>query len=69
MRIILLDNSMRITVEDNKLLTIIIRLLDGTSLYWFTISDTCAVVCGRKEMMYELLSEITKRYMGKIEII
>ena len=69
MNIIILDNSMRITAEDNKLLTRIVRLVDGTPLYWFTISDTVMVVCGKKEMLYELLSEITKVYMGKIEII
>lgn len=69
MNIIILENSMRITAEDNKLLTIIVKLIDGTPLYWLTISDTCVVVCGKKEMLYELLFEITKMYMGKIEII
>ena len=68
MTILLLMDSMRILAEDNKILTTIVKLVDGTPLRWHTLTDTSVFVAGKKELMYELLVELTARYFCKIEI-
>ena len=69
MLIVLLPDSMRITIEDNTMLTTIVKLVDGTPLRWHTLTDTSVFVAGKKELLYELLSELTTVYLGIIEII
>lgn len=69
MNILIMTNSMQITVEDNKILTRIVRMVDGTPLRWYTMSDNSVSVKGKKGLLYELLSELTTMYLGKIEII
>lgn len=69
MIVLLMENAMQITVEDNKLLTRIVRTVDGTPLRWYTMSDFSLLVKGKKELLYELLSELTITYFGKIEIV
>ena len=68
MLILVLPDSMRITVKDNTMLTTIVKLVDGTPLRWHTFTDTSVFVAGKKELMYELLVELTARYFCKIEI-
>ena len=68
MLILVLPDSMRITVEDNTMLTTIVKLVDGTPLRWHTLTDTCMYVAGKRELLYELLVELTARYFCKIEI-
>ena len=68
MTILLLPDSMRITVEDNTMLTTIVKLVDGTPLRWHTLTETCMYVAGKRELLYELLVELTARYFCKIEI-
>lgn len=69
MTILILENSLNVTVECNRILTRIVRMLDSTPLQWCTVSDTSVVVAGKKELLYELLLELTKIYLGKIEIM
>lgn len=69
MTILILENSLNITVECTRILTRIVRMLDSTPLQWSAVSDTSVVVLGKKELLYELLLELTKIYLGKIEII
>ena len=69
MTILIMADDMQITVENNKHLTRITRLLDCTSLLWCILNDTSILVEGKKELLYELLLELTKIYLGKIEII
>lgn len=69
MTILVLENSLNVTVECTRILTRIVRVLDSTSLQWCMVSDTSVVICGKKELLYELLLELTKIYLGKIEII
>lgn len=69
MTVLMLENSLNVTVECTKMLTRIARMLDGTPLQWRVVSDTSVVVLGKKELLYELLLELTKIYLGKIEII
>lgn len=69
MTILILENSVNVTVECTRILTRIVRMLDSTSLEWCTVSDTSVVIFGKKELLYELLLELTKIYLGKIEII
>ena len=69
MTILVMTNGMQITVENNKLLTSIVTMLDCTSLQWHVISDFSVLVKGKKELLYELLWELSAMYLGKIEII
>ena len=69
MTILVLEKSLNVTVECTRILTRIVRMLDSTPLQWCMVSDTSVVVCGKKELLYELLLELTKIYLGKIEII
>lgn len=69
MTILILENSLNVTVECTRILTRIVRMLDSTPLQWSAVSDTSVVVLGKKELLYELLLELTKIYLGKIEII
>lgn len=69
MNILIMTNSMQITVENNKILTRITRMLEGTPLRWYIMSDTSVLVKGKKQLLYELLRELTTMYLGKIEII
>ena len=69
MTILILFNSLQITVEDNRILTKIVRMLDSTPLCWHLFSDTQVYVAGKRELLYELLSELASMYLGKIEII
>lgn len=68
MNIFILSDGMRITVENNKILTEIVGLVDGTPLRWHVISDVSVVIIGRKELLYKLLWDLTAKYFGKIEI-
>ena len=69
MTILIITNAMQITVENNKLLTRIVRMLDSTSLRWYVMSDFSVLVKGKEELLYELLYELSTTYLGKIEII
>lgn len=69
MTILIMANSMQIRVENNKILTRIVRLLDSTPLRWYTMPGMAVRVDGKKELLYELLSELTTMYLGIIEII
>lgn len=69
MTILVMTDAMHIMVENNKLLTGIVGMLDNTSLSWHAMSDTSVVVAGKKELLYELLWELSAMYLGKIEII
>ena len=69
MIILIMTNGMQITVENNKMLTRIVRLVDDTPLRWYTMSDNSVLVRGKKGLLYELLSELTTMYLGKIEIV
>ena len=69
MTILVLEKSLNVTVECTRILTRIARMLDSTPLQWCMVSETSVVVCGEKELLYELLLELTKIYLGKIEII
>lgn len=68
MTILVLSESMRISVEENKILTMIVKLVDGTPLWWHLHNDTCVYVGGKRELLYELLVELTTRFFCKIEI-
>lgn len=68
MTILIMTHGMQITAE-NKILTSIIRMLDGTPVRWYILSDNSMLVKGNKELLYELLRELTTKYLGKIEII
>lgn len=68
MTILLLADSMRILAEDDKILTTIVKLVDGTPMRWHTLTDICLYVAGKRELLYELLVELTARYFCKIEI-
>lgn len=69
MTILIMEHSMQISVKNNKILTRIVKLVDGTPLWWDLHNDTCVYVSGKKELLYELLSELTTMYLGIIEII
>ena len=69
MTILILENSLNVTVECDRILARIVRMLDSTSLQWCIVSGPSVVVSGKKELLYELLLELTKIYLGKIEII
>lgn len=69
MTIIILKDSMQIIAKNCKILTRIVRLIDSTPLSWRVASDFSVLVDGKKELLYELLSEIANAYFGKIEII
>lgn len=69
MTILIMPNSMQIRVENNKILTKIVRMLDSAPLRWYTMTDMSVWVDGKKELLYELLSELTTMYLGIIEII
>lgn len=68
MNILILANSMQITVENNKILTAIVGMVDGTPLRWYVVSDVSVSIIGEKELLYELLWDLTAKYLGKIEI-
>ena len=68
MKIFILSGGMRIVVENNKMLTVIVGLVDGTPLRWHVTSDVSVVIIGRKKLLYELLWDLTAKYLGKIEI-
>lgn len=69
MIILIMEHGMQISVKNNKILTRIVKLVDGTPLLWDLLSDTCGYVSGKKELLFELLYELTKIYPGIIEII
>ena len=69
MTILLTTNSMQIRVKDNKMLTKIVRMVDGTPLQWTALSDIYLFVEGEGGLLYELLHELTTIYPGIIEII
>ena len=69
MTIILLSDSLEIRAEDNRTITEIVRLVDGTPLQWHTFTDTFVTVAGRRELLYELLTELTSMFFCKIEIV
>lgn len=69
MTILVMTDAMHIMVGNNKLLTVIVGMLGNTSLRWHKMSDTSVVVAGKKELLYELLWELSAMYLGKIEII
>ena len=69
MIILLMTNSIRIRVKDNKVLTKIVRMVDGTPLQWTVLSDIYLFVEGEGGLLYELLYELTTIYPGKIKII
>lgn len=68
MTILIMTRGMQITAE-NKVLTRIVRMLEGAPVRWYILSDNSMLVKGNKELLYELLGELTTRYLGKIEII
>lgn len=68
MTILLMTNSMQIRVKDNKMLTEIVRMVDGTSLRWQVLSDIFVVIAGKEDLLYELLMELTGRFFCRIEI-
>ena len=69
MNILLTDGRMDIKASDNKVLTRIAKLVDGSSLRWHVISDVRLCVEGSNNVLYELLMELTAVYLGRIEII
>lgn len=69
MTILLMSSAMQIRVKDNKILTKIVRMVDGTPLQWTALSDIDLFVEGEGGLLYELLSELTVMYPGIIEII
>ena len=69
MTILMMWDGMQITVENNKILTAIVEMVDGTQLRWHVISDVRVSVIGEKALLYELLWHLTAKYLGKIEII
>lgn len=69
MTIIILPRTIQIKVEDNKILTKIVKMVDGTSLAWHVYSDHTLLVVGERELLFDLLLELTRSYFGKIEII
>lgn len=69
MTILLMTNAMQIRVKDNKMLTKIVRMVDGTPLRWTVLSDIYLFVEGEGGLLYELLVELTAIYLGIIEII
>lgn len=68
MTIILFPDRMQIRAED-RILTEIIRLVDGTPLRWNLISETLVRVAGEKELLYELLEILTRKFLVTIELI
>lgn len=68
MNILIMSNQMNIKVGDNKLLTTIIKLVDGLPLQRHVLSDVCVAVSGSRAVLYELLLELTSVYLGEIEI-
>lgn len=68
MTILIMWNGMQITAENNKILTVIVRIVDGTLLRWHVLSDVSISVFGEKALLYELLWNLTAKYLGKIEI-
>lgn len=69
MTILLMSSAMQIRVKDNKILTKIVRMVDGTPLQWTALSDIDLFVEGEGGLLYELLSELTGMYPGIIVII
>lgn len=69
MTIIIMPRAIQIKVEDNKILTKIVKLVDGTPLGWNVYSDHTMIVVGERELLFDLLLELTRSYFGKIEII
>lgn len=69
MTILLMTSAMQIRVKDNKMLTKIVRMVDVTPLRWTVLSDIFLLVEGDGCLLYELLTELTAIYLGKIEII
>lgn len=69
MLILVLPDSMLITVKDNTMLTKIVRMVDGTPFQWTVLSDIDLLVEAEGGLLYELLSELTTMYLGIIEII
>ena len=68
MTILLMMNSMRITVKDNTMLTKIVRMVDGTPFQWTVLSDIELFVEAERGLLYELLVELTARCFCKIKI-
>lgn len=68
MTIILFPDRMQIRAE-NRILTEIIRLVDGTPLCWNLISETLVCVAGEKNLLYELLAILTRKFLATIELI
>ena len=69
MTILLMTNAMQIKVKDNRMLTKIVRMVDGTPLRWTVLSNIYLFVEGDGGLLYELLTELTSIYPGIIEII
>ena len=69
MNILLMWEGMQITVKNNKVLTAIVEMIDGTPLRWHVISDVRVAVIGERALLYELLWRLTAKYLCTIEII
>lgn len=69
MNILITNGRMDIKASDNKVLTTITKLVDGSPLRWHVISDVRLYVEGSNDVLYELLLELTTVYLGRIEII
>lgn len=50
MTILILENSLNVTVECTRILTRIVRTLDSTPLQWCMVSDTSVVVFWEKRI-------------------
>ena len=68
MNVLLMCEGMQITVKNNKVLTMVVEMIDGTPLRWHVISDVRVTVIGERALLYELLWRLTAKYLGKIEI-
>ena len=68
MTIILLPGRMNIKTENNKMLTEIVGMVDGSRLQWYVFTDTSMTVGGDRELLYELLVKLTEIFC-RIEIV
>lgn len=69
MTIILLPGRMQIKAKDNKMLTEIVKMVDGTHLQWYVFSDISMTVGGSRELLYDLLVKLTETLFCKIELV
>lgn len=69
MTIILLPGRMQIKTKNNKMLTEIVGMIDGTPLQWYVFSDNSMTVSGNRELLYDLLMKFTEKFFCTIEIV